>query len=114
MLGQWRRRVDTSARTQAVMRRTGAAAINLATLGQQFSGLALVVGGFYLFDAASFPLAQSTATSCSPGARLAPAGHPPSRWSAGARRTTTRAADHRCTQPARAEKNNVGITALKA
>src|SRR3546814_8555192 len=42
MLGQWRRMVDTSARTQEVMRRPGAAAINLATLGQQFSGLAPV------------------------------------------------------------------------
>src|SRR3546814_6644101 len=39
VLGQWRRMVDTSARTQAAMRRTGAAAINLATLGQQFSGI---------------------------------------------------------------------------
>src|SRR3546814_2560610 len=74
MLGQWRRMVDTSARTQAVMRRTGAAAINLATLGQQFSGLALVVGGFYLFDAGKISMGAIIAIVMLAGCSMAPVG----------------------------------------
>src|SRR3546814_11184557 len=66
--------VDTSARTQAVMRRTGAAAINLATLGQQFSGLALVVGGFYLFDAGKISMGAIIALVMLAGRSMAPVG----------------------------------------
>src|SRR3546814_15784206 len=66
--------VDTSARTQAVMRRTGAAAINLATLGQQFSGLALVVGGFYLFDAGKISMGAIIAIVMLAGRSMAPVG----------------------------------------
>lgn len=74
VLGQWRRMVDTSARTQATMRRTGAAAINLATLGQQFSSLALVVGGFYLFDAGKISMGAIIAIVMLAGRSMAPVG----------------------------------------
>ena len=74
VLGQWRRMVDTSARTQATLRRTGAAAINLATLGQQFSSLALIVGGFYLFDAGKISMGAIIAIVMLAGRSMAPVG----------------------------------------
>src|SRR3546814_11491277 len=61
VLGQWRRMVDTSARTQAVMGRTGAAALKLATAGQQFSGPRPAGGGFYPFDAGQVSLGTAIA-----------------------------------------------------
>src|SRR3546814_14939935 len=76
VLGQWRRMVDTSARTQAAMRRTGAAALNLATLGQQFSGLAPVVGGFYLLAAGKISLGARLALVMPAGRPMAPRGPP--------------------------------------
>jgi len=74
ILGQWRRMVDTSARTQASLRRTGAAAINLATLAQQFSSLALVVGGFYLFDSGKISMGAIIAIVMLAGRSMAPIG----------------------------------------
>jgi ATP-binding cassette subfamily C protein LapB len=74
ILGQWRRMVDASARTQASLRRTGAAAINLATLGQQFSSLALIVGGFYLFDAGDISMGAIIAIVMLAGRSMAPVG----------------------------------------
>ncbi|MDZ3833286.1 MAG: type I secretion system permease/ATPase [Sphingopyxis sp.] len=74
VLGQWRRMVDVNARTQASLRRTGAAAINLATLGQQFSSLALVVGGFYLFDAGKISMGAIIAIVMLAGRSMAPVG----------------------------------------
>lgn len=74
VLGQWRRMVDTSARTQASLRRTGAAAINLATLAQQFSSLALVVGGFYLFDSGKISMGAIIAIVMLAGRSMAPIG----------------------------------------
>ena len=74
VLGQWRRIVDASSRTQASMRRTGAAAINLASLGQQFSSLALVVGGFYLFDAGEISMGAIIAIVMLAGRSMAPVG----------------------------------------
>src|SRR3546814_12240239 len=53
--GQWRRMVDTRARTQAARRRTGAAANKPATPGQPVTGLALVAGAFYLCDSGQSP-----------------------------------------------------------
>ena len=74
VLGQWRRMVDTSARTQASLRRTSAAAINLATLGQQFSSLALIIGGFYLFDAGEISMGAIIAIVMLAGRSMAPVG----------------------------------------
>lgn len=74
VLGQWRRMVDTAARTQASLRRTSAAAINLATLGQQFSSLALIVGGFYLFDAGKISMGAIIAIVMLAGRSMAPVG----------------------------------------
>lgn len=74
VLGQWRRMVDTAARTQASLRQTSAAAINLATLGQQFSSLALIVGGFYLFDAGEISMGAIIAIVMLAGRSMAPVG----------------------------------------
>jgi len=74
VLGQWRRIVDASARTQASLRRTGAAAINLAALGQQFSSLGLIIGGFYLFDAGKISMGAIIAIVMLAGRSMAPVG----------------------------------------
>lgn len=74
MLGRWRQMVDTGARTQAKMRRTSAAAINLASLGQQFSTLTLVIGGFYLFDAGKISMGAIIAIVMLAGRSMSPVG----------------------------------------
>lgn len=74
ILGQWRRMVDSSARTQASLRRSGAAAINLASLGQQFSSLSLIIGGFYLFDAGKISMGAIIAIVMLAGRSMAPVG----------------------------------------
>ena len=74
ILGRWRQMVDANARTQASMRRTGATAINIASLGQQFSSLALIVGGFYLFDAGKISMGAIIAIVMLAGRSMAPVG----------------------------------------
>ena len=56
VISQWRRMVSNAARTQAALRANNAAATNLAALGQQFSSLGLIIGGFYLFDAGTISM----------------------------------------------------------
>ena len=51
MLGRWRRLSASNAYTQEEMRKLTATAVNLATLCQQATSIALVIGGFYLFNA---------------------------------------------------------------
>jgi len=74
MLGRWRQMVDTSSRTQAKMRRSTAAAINLASVGQQFSSLSLVIGGFYLFDAGKISMGAIIAIVMLAGRSMSPVG----------------------------------------
>lgn len=51
MLSRWRRFATTSAQTQERLRKLSAAAVNLASFCQQATNVALIIGGFYLFDA---------------------------------------------------------------
>src|SRR3546814_12597371 len=72
MPGQWRRMVDTSARTQAVLRRPGPAAIPPPPPGQQFSGPALPVRGFFMFDVGKISMGPILASVLHAGCPLAP------------------------------------------
>ncbi|SNT12547.1 type I secretion system permease/ATPase [Sphingopyxis indica] len=72
MLGRWHQMVDASARTQSKLRRSSAAAINLASLGQQFSSLSLIIGGFYLFDAGKISMGAIIAIVMLAGRSMSP------------------------------------------
>jgi ATP-binding cassette subfamily C protein LapB len=74
MLGRWRRYAQASASTQEHMRRLTAASVNLASLCQQVTSIALVIGGFYLFDAGSITMGAIIAIVMLAGRSLAPVG----------------------------------------
>ena len=50
MLGRWRRYAAMSAATQERLRRLTSVAVNLASVAQQVMSVALLIGGFYLFN----------------------------------------------------------------
>lgn len=74
ILGQWRRMVDASARTQIELKRINTVAVNLASIGQQFTSLSLVVGGFYLFDKGDISMGAIIAIVMLAGRSMAPVG----------------------------------------
>lgn len=74
MLGKWRRYSDSNAYTQETMRKLTATAVNLATLCQQGTNIALVIGGFYLFSAGTVSMGAIIAIVMLAGRSLAPVG----------------------------------------
>jgi ATP-binding cassette subfamily C protein LapB len=74
ILGQWRRMVDASSRTQIELKRINTVAVNLATVGQQFTSLSLVIGGFYLFDGGAISMGAIIAIVMLAGRSMAPVG----------------------------------------
>lgn len=74
ILGQWRRMVDASSRTQIALKRINTVAVNLATVGQQFTSLSLVIGGFYLFDQGAISMGAIIAIVMLAGRAMAPVG----------------------------------------
>ena len=74
MLGKWRRYSDSNAYTQETMRKLTATAVNLATLCQQATNIALVIGGFYLFSAGTVSMGAIIAIVMLAGRSLAPVG----------------------------------------
>lgn len=74
ILGQWRRMVDASARTQIELKRINTVAVNLASIGQQFTSLSLVIGGFYLFDQGDISMGAIIAIVMLAGRSMAPVG----------------------------------------
>ncbi len=72
MLSKWRRYSASSAHTQEGMRAFTAKAVNLATLCQQGTNIALVIGGFYLFSAGSISMGAIIAVVMLAGRSLAP------------------------------------------
>lgn len=74
ILGQWRRMVDASARTQIDLKRINTFAVNLASVGQQFTSLSLVIGGFYLFDQGEISMGAIIAIVMLAGRSMAPVG----------------------------------------
>jgi ATP-binding cassette subfamily C protein LapB len=74
MLGKWRRLSASNAYTQEEMRKLTATAVNLATLCQQATGVALIIGGFYLFNAGSISMGAIIAIVMLASRSLAPVG----------------------------------------
>jgi ATP-binding cassette subfamily C protein LapB len=74
ILGQWRRMVDASSRTQIALKRINTVAVNLASVGQQFTSLSLVIGGFYLFDQGNISMGAIIAIVMLAGRSMAPVG----------------------------------------
>lgn len=74
MLGKWRRLSASNAYTQEEMRKLTATAVNLATLCQQGTSIALVIGGFYLFNAGIISMGAIIAIVMLASRSLAPVG----------------------------------------
>ncbi|WP_082665131.1 type I secretion system permease/ATPase [Sphingopyxis sp. H115] len=74
MLGKWRRLSASNAYTQEEMRKLTATAVNLATLCQQATGIALIIGGFYLFNAGTISMGAIIAIVMLASRSLAPVG----------------------------------------
>lgn len=74
MLGRWRRFAAMSAATQERMRRLTAVAVNLASITQQVMTVALVVGGFYLFNNGDITMGAIIAIVMIGGRAMAPVG----------------------------------------
>jgi len=74
MLGKWRRLSASNAYTQEEMRKLTAAAVNLATLCQQATSIALIIGGFYLFNAGTISMGAIIAIVMLASRSLAPVG----------------------------------------
>ncbi len=74
MLGKWRRFSASNANTQEEMRKLTATAVNLATLCQQGTNIALIIGGFYMFNAGIISMGAIIAIVMLAGRSLAPVG----------------------------------------
>jgi ATP-binding cassette, subfamily C, bacterial LapB len=74
MLGKWRRYTASNAHTQEEMRGLTAKAVNLATMCQQGTNIALVIGGFYLFSAGTISMGAIIAVVMLAGRSLSPVG----------------------------------------
>lgn len=74
MLGKWRRLSASNAYTQEEMRKLTATAVNLATLCQQATSIALIIGGFYLFNAGIISMGAIIAIVMLASRSLAPVG----------------------------------------
>ncbi len=74
VIGRWRNLARMSALTQERLRRLNATAVTLASVCQQITSIALVIGGFYLFDAGKISMGAIIAIVMLAGRSLAPAG----------------------------------------
>ncbi|MGL5839161.1 MAG: type I secretion system permease/ATPase [Sphingorhabdus sp.] len=74
MLGRWQRYAAASAQTQERLRNLTATAVNLAAFCQQATNVALVIGGFYLFNSGSISMGGIIAIVMLAGRSLAPVG----------------------------------------
>lgn len=77
MLGRWRQLAEAGAHSQRRLRDVSSAAISMASTFQQVTSIALVVGGYYLFDAGKITMGSIIAIvmlatrSLSPAAQFA-------------------------------------------
>ena len=74
VIGRWRNLARMSAQTQERLRHLSATAVTLANVCQQFTSIALVIGGFYMFDAGKISMGAIIAIVMLAGRSLAPAG----------------------------------------
>lgn len=73
MLGRWRRLAEIGSRSQLQLREISSTAIGLASTFQQASNIALIVGGYYLFDAGKITMGAIIAIVMLSSRSLAPA-----------------------------------------
>lgn len=74
VIGRWRNLARMSAQTQERLRHLNATAVTLANVCQQMTSIALVIGGFYMFDAGKISMGAIIAIVMLAGRSLAPAG----------------------------------------
>ena len=74
VIGRWRNLARMSAQTQERLRHLNATAVTLANMCQQVTSIALVIGGFYMFDAGKISMGAIIAIVMLAGRSLAPAG----------------------------------------
>ena len=74
MLGRWRRLAEIGGRSQTQLRDITSAAVGLAQSFQQFSNIALIVGGYYLFASGTITMGAIIAIVMLSSRSLAPAG----------------------------------------
>jgi len=74
MLGKWRRYSSMSAATQERMRRLNTIAVNIASASQQLISVALVIGGFYLFNDNKITMGAIIAIVMLAGRAMSPVG----------------------------------------
>ncbi|MEO5809618.1 MAG: ABC transporter transmembrane domain-containing protein, partial [Sphingomicrobium sp.] len=74
MLGKWRRYSAMSAATQEKMRRLTTIAVNIASASQQIISIALVIGGFYLFNDNKITMGAIIAIVMLAGRAMSPVG----------------------------------------
>ena len=77
MLGRWRRLCELGTQSQTRLRDISSSAIGLASTFQQFASIALIIGGYYLFDSgkitmgAIIAIVMLSSRSLTPAAQLA-------------------------------------------
>jgi len=74
MLGRWRRLAELGAHSQQRLKDVSTTAIGAASTFQQVSNIALIVGGYYLFDAGKITMGAIVAIVMLSSRSLAPAG----------------------------------------
>ena len=74
IVGRWRNVASMSAQTQERLRRLSAISVTLASLCQQITSIALVIGGFYMFDSGTISMGAIIAIVMLAGRSLSPAG----------------------------------------
>lgn len=74
MLGRWRRLAELGHHSQQRLREISTTAIGLASTFQQVSNIALIVGGYYLFDAGKITMGAIIAIVMLSSRSLTPAG----------------------------------------
>ena len=74
MLGRWRRLSEMSAQSQQHLREISASAVGLSQSFQQVSNIALIIGGYYLFDAGKITMGAIIAIVMLSSRSLAPVG----------------------------------------
>lgn len=74
MIGRWYRLAEIGTRSQQRLRHINTIAVGLAATCQQLSGIALVIGGYYLFDAGDITMGAIIAIVMLSSRSLGPAG----------------------------------------
>jgi ATP-binding cassette subfamily C protein LapB len=74
MLGRWRQLAEMGGHSQARLRDISSSAISIASTFQQLSNIALIVGGYYLFDAGKITMGAIIAIVLLSSRSLAPVG----------------------------------------